>query len=68
MYELEDTFRAGEILQPVFAEFAQGELLAELVECEVARRGRHEHLAAVGDVAQPCRADDGHAHVVRVVA
>ena len=67
MGQLVHALGTSEVLEPVLAQVLQGDLVAELVEGQVARRRRHQHLTPERQAAKPCSTDDGHSDVVRLV-
>ena len=65
-HELEDPLRPAQVLQPMLAEIAEGELLWEIVLDELSRRLRDEHLAAVACRGNAGAAVDVHSDVALV--
>ena len=61
-----DALGAGEIAQTMLAEVEQRDLVAEMVDDEIAGGLRDQDLAAIGDRAQPRRSNDRLARIVAV--
>jgi hypothetical protein len=66
-FDLCDPLRAVEILELHQAEVSERDLGAELVLDQLPRRGRQQHLAAVGDRADARSSMDGEPDVPSVV-